>query len=131
MKSFAAILSIFAATTVLAVPIVTTIPTTASVNINISNDQSGLNGVATIPIDGLDHKIVKAFADTGLATAAYQASSAQLNAFPQTPFSCVFKTKKGGFLGYLDAQLTYTEFDGIADVLTVVNLKGATINCST
>jgi hypothetical protein len=124
MKSFVALLPLFAATA-LAAPA----KKTGSVNINIANDQSGQNGVSTIPIDGLDHSINAAFAGTGIANAAFKASSAQLNAFPQTPFTCVIKTKTQVVVGSLTAWHTYADLDGNPNGLTIINLKGGFINC--
>jgi hypothetical protein len=134
MKSFIAILACFAVTA-LAVPSgFTKKPISArkaaTVNINLANDQSGANGVATFTVDGLDYAIATSFAGTGIANANFKATSAQLNAFPQTPFTCSIKNAGGTVLGTLTAKKTYADLDGKPNVLTVMNLKGGSVNCA-
>jgi hypothetical protein len=129
MKSSIAIVSCLAAIASAAAPVAA--KKVSTVNINIANDQTGQNGVATIPIDGLDHYIATAFAGTGIATAKYKASSAQLNAFPQTAFSCSIRGPAGKLLGVLTVTHTYADLDNNPNALTVLNLNGGTINCST
>jgi hypothetical protein len=128
MKSFFAVIAYFVAAT-LAAP-ADLAERALSVKINIANDQSGLNGVGTIPIDGVDHPIIGAFAGTGLAKAGYKGSSAQLNAFPQTHFTCKIKSSAQALLGVLTVQHTYADLDSNPNALTVVNLNGGFIRCS-
>jgi hypothetical protein len=128
MKSFVAVLSYFAVTA-LATP-AGQAKKAGTVNINLANDQSGQNGVATIAINGVDHPIAKLFAGTGIANAGFQASSAQLNAFPQTGFTCSIKNPAQAVVGVLTVQQTYADLDGNPNVLSIIKLKGGSINCS-
>ncbi|KAF9887203.1 hypothetical protein FE257_010457 [Aspergillus nanangensis] len=101
---------------------------TPQVTVALSNDQTGAYSGVAFAADGVFHPISALWAGTPIAKGGLKASSAQLNAFPQT-ITCAIRNNNA-IIGTLSAWKTYVDLDGNPSVSTPVDLSKAQINCS-
>jgi opacity protein-like surface antigen len=127
MKSFTAItLSLIGLA--LAAPSALDTRTTA-VTIQLTNDQSGANSNAAVPLDGASHPIAALYAGSSIANGGFKVTSALLNQFPQK-FSCTVKNNNGVAVGTLNSQHTYLDLDGNPSASIPTSYASGSITCS-
>lgn len=106
-------------------------PTTgapATTTVQLSNDQSGRNAAAVIPLDGVPRLVDSLFRNSavdnnGLITATSSQLTQVINGV-----ACVFAFN-GAVIGTLNDQHTFVDLDGNPNAAIQVVLNGVTLQC--
>lgn len=100
------------------------------ITFTITNDQSGAQAAATVPIDGSVATFENLFGASALASnGQILASSSQLIAFPQGVDCIIFRSARD-VVGHLVPSHTYLDLDGNPNAAVPVDVTGDSITCS-
>lgn len=104
---------------------------TATARVSLSNDMSGANAPADIPLTNTAIPITQAYANTNVANGGFLASSTSLvGGFSNNPI-CTFKTAAGVPFATLTTTHSFVKLGSNPNIVQNINLTGSTITCST
>lgn len=126
MKSFIAssIIALLASTAVAA-------PAGATAQVALSNDQTGANGNAIVPLDGVARPVISLYAGTNVVkNGQVLVSSTMLTGGIAFNPTCVFSSANGTPVTTLNATQTFKKLGNNPNMLQIVDWTAFTLKCS-